>query len=277
VGFTGPESLEGATLHAERVLDDAAATGSQVELVLRYQPASRTAETAVPAYVDFVRRIVSAFGGRRELVGFQITNEANLRGAPEAADGDFPGVRDALVRGVLAAVAARPRDDVEVGFNVAYGEGGERFWQALRQRDFTRAVDYVGIDLYPGTWPTPPPRPPSTRAVRRFVGNAIAGLRADMRQAGLGHDVPVHVSEAGYPTGPGRTERVQARVLRATVGAVLAASRTHAVTDFRWFDLRDADSSSGDFQAGYGLLRDDLTPKPAYGALRALVARYGDA
>lgn len=280
-GFLGPESFEGASIHVERVLRDAAAAGSQVELVLRYQPRSRDAATAVPAYVDFVRAMVRRFGGRPEVVGFQITNEANVAGAPDASDGDFPGVLAALVRGVVAAraeAAALGRRDLGIGFNAANGAGGRRFWRALRRAggpEFHRAVGYVGLDVYPGTWPAPSRRPPSARAARRTVRRAIARLRRDMRRAGLGRRVAVHVSEAGYPTGPGRSEQAQARVLRATVAAVLAARRRHNVTDFRWFDLRDADSRSGDFQNRYGLLRDDLTPKPAYRELRSLIARHG--
>jgi hypothetical protein len=280
-GFRDPGSLEGGSIHIERVLRDAAATGCQVEVVLRYQPSSRRAATAVPAYVRFVRQTVRRFGGRPELVGFQVTNEANVQNAPDAADGDFPGVRKALVRGAVAAAeerAALGRGDLQVGFNAAYGEGGRRFWRGLRRgggRDFRRSIDYVGLDVYPGTWPSPSRRPPSSRAARRVVRRAIAGLRRDMRRAGLGRSVAVHVSEAGYPTGPRRSERAQARVLRATVAAVMAARRSHGVTDFRWFDLRDADSASRDFQSRYGLLRDDLTPKRAYGALRTLVARHG--
>jgi hypothetical protein len=44
------------------------------------------------------------------------------------------------------------------------------------------------------------------------------------------------------------------------------------ITGFQWFDLRDADSSSLSFESQYGLMRDDYSPKPAFGAYRALVA-----
>ena len=44
------------------------------------------------------------------------------------------------------------------------------------------------------------------------------------------------------------------------------------VTDYRWFDLRDHRTASTNFQHHYGLLRDDYSPKPAYGAYRRLVA-----
>jgi hypothetical protein len=280
-GFQGEESLERAIVHVEHVLEDARATGSQVEVVLRYQPRSRDRVRAVPAYAEFVRQMVRRFGAHPDVVGFQITNEPNVRHAPDAADGDFPGARSALVQGVLAATAERAgigRPGLRLGFNVAHGAGGPRWWRALRREggpDFRHTVDYVGLDVYPGTWPVPARRPPSSRKVRRVVRRALAGLRRDMRRAGLERRVAIHVSEAGYPTGPGRDEAAQERVLRAMVEAVVKTQRRFGVTDFRWFDLRDADSAAGDFQARYGLLRDDLTPKPAFRALRALVARHG--
>ena len=36
------------------------------------------------------------------------------------------------------------------------------------------------------------------------------------------------------------------------------------VSDYRWFDLRDGDTSNPNFQQQYGLMRDDYTPKPAF-------------
>jgi hypothetical protein len=37
------------------------------------------------------------------------------------------------------------------------------------------------------------------------------------------------------------------------------------------FTLRDGDSGSDDVFAGFGILRDDYTPKPAFAALRDLI------
>ena len=67
---------------------------------------------------------------------------------------------------------------------------------------------------------------------------------------------------------------MQETVLRAAVGAVESASATYGVTDYRWFDLRDADSAGG-FESQYGLTRDDYSPKPAFFAFRDLVSRLG--
>ncbi len=50
---------------------------------------------------------------------------------------------------------------------------------------------------------------------------------------------------------------------------------TFNVTDYRWFDLRDALSASNNFQTQYGLMTDAYVPKPAFFTYRDLVARYG--
>ena len=52
------------------------------------------------------------------------------------------------------------------------------------------------------------------------------------------------------------------------VGAVNDFRGTYDVTDYRWFDLRDHDTASPNFQQHYGLLRDDYSPKPAFEAYR---------
>jgi hypothetical protein len=49
---------------------------------------------------------------------------------------------------------------------------------------------------------------------------------------------------------------------------------TYHVTDYRWFDLRDHNTSSPNLQHHYGLLRDDYSRKPAFGVYRRLVRRF---
>jgi hypothetical protein len=57
------------------------------------------------------------------------------------------------------------------------------------------------------------------------------------------------------------------------VGAANTYRANYNVTEYFWFDLRDADSGSPNFQQQYGLLRDDYTPKPAFDSYRALVSK----
>jgi hypothetical protein len=91
--------------------------------------------------------------------------------------------------------------------------------------------------------------------------------------AGLAPRVPMKVEENGWPTGPGRSQATQVTALREMVRAVNRFRGNYGVTDYRWFDLRDHNTSSLNFQHHYGLLRDDYSRKPAFGVFRRLVAR----
>jgi hypothetical protein len=98
-----------------------------------------------------------------------------------------------------------------------------------------------------------------------------------MALAGLGAGVPIHVTETGYPTGPNRTYAMQETAVESEVQAVLGASATDNVTAMEFFDLRDAITSSTDFNDQYGLMTDTWTPKPAFADYERLVSEYGGA
>jgi hypothetical protein len=217
------------------------------------------------------------------VVGLQVTNEVNFYPfAPDASDSAFEGARDALIRGVEEAhelVRRHGFGRLRVGFNWAYRTDPAReadFWGYLRDhggKRFARAVDWVGLDAYPGTV-FPPAEPPTGTGYRDGMVNAMSVLReCFMPIAGLGGDVPIHVEENGWPTGPGRSEQEQVRALRKMVGAVHDFRGTYNVTDYRWFDLRDHNTSGPNFQQHYGLMRDDYSEKPAFGVYQRLVAR----
>jgi hypothetical protein len=263
--------------------DDIATAGAHgflAEVVLRYRPdRSLSTRGAVVGYVRFVRAAVRHLSRTRNVVGLQITNEANVPHQPDASDGDYPGVERALVRGVRAAnLAARRarRPDIKIGFNVA-ADAPRVFWRRLREqgrRSFGRAVDWVGVDLYPQTWTSTGDRGPRA---------AAAAMRAELRRlrrvalpiAGIPRRARLHVSENGFPTGATRDGNEQAELLAAAIEAVASVRRSYGVSDYRWFSLRDANSSQPSFEAQYGVLRDNYTPKPGFRVLRGLVAQLG--
>jgi hypothetical protein len=259
------------------------AAGFRIELVVTYRPADGNPARDVPGYVAFVRDAVRAFGSNPRFVSVQVTNEANIGAAPDAADGSYAGASDALIRGVIAAKAQARRNGAggpAVGFNWAYSldRAEPGFWRRLGRGGaaFRRALDWVGIDVFPGTWGPRASGPDVPTATKKTMRQALATLRNRfMKLARIPTDVSLHVSENGFPTGPHRTEATQSAVVQAAVEAVNAARATYHVTDYRWFDLRDADSSSTSFENRYGLLKDDYTPKAAFNVYRGLVARLG--
>lgn len=263
-------------------IEQYAAAGFQTELVLTYRPHGQGAGANVAGFAGFVGDTVRAFASTPGFVSLQVTNEANVAGAPAASDGDYVGVQDALIQGVIAAKAAARSSGMQrlaVGFNWADADGPAetRFWADLGEHGgqaFLRALDWVGLDSYPGTWG------PTLRATgladrtRLALTSAFARLRNDyLPLAGIPGSVALHVSENGFPTGPGRTDAMQMTAMKAAIATIDDDRGKYNITDYRWFDLRDANSAEESFESRYGLMRDDYEPKPAFEVYRALVAR----
>ena len=255
--------------------------GFQTELVASYRPAGGGSPADVAGFVAFVRAAVRSLGSDPGFTSLQVTNEANQGGSPNTSDGYYAGAEDALIEGVIAAKDETHKARVghlKIGFNWAYAtDTRERaFWRYLARhggRRFVNALDWVGLDAYPGTWGPALGRRSLASETTDFLDRALRALRATyLPLAGIPPAVPLQLSETGYPTGPGRTDAMQVTVMKAAVEAVYHARGTYNITGLRWFDLRDADSSSSSFESQYGLMRDDYSPKPAFGAYRALVA-----
>ena len=109
--------------------------GFEVELQVRHHPAPAQ-EGDIPAWLDYVRRVVRAFGPIENVVGLQITNEVNITFSPNTSDGAYANAVEALARGVPAAKREARRlghDQLETGFNYAwrFGNGDADFWRAV--------------------------------------------------------------------------------------------------------------------------------------------------
>jgi hypothetical protein len=276
--FTGLEEQRARVLKARALIRRFQRQGTRVEYVLAYRPAARRGVADATAFAKFVERFVRRFGDEPGLRGVQVTNEVNNSLSPDASDGAYPAARTALVEGVLAARRAirATNANLHLGFNWFYRldpRSDTEFWSGIGDlggQRFADAVDWVGVDVYPGTYfpPAPVPRDDS-------VLNAVSYTRECMMPlAGLGDEVEIHVTENGWPTGPGRPEAEQAEALAEMVEAAHAYAGEYGVSDYRWFALRDADTSSLDFQQHYGLMRDDYSTKPAFDRYAALIRSF---
>ena len=255
--------------------------GVQVSAVLRYRPSDAGKAAGYAAWVRTQTRRLAALPGT---VAIQIANEPN-NDAPDAGDGSYPGIVDAIADGVPAAraeVVAAGRGDIQIGFNWAAGStptATEPLWTALRQAGgsaFTQAVGFVGVNVYPGTWSPPlAATAPTTAQIDAAVRSTLSAVRNKHMVAAGVASASIVITETGYPTTAARSATTQDTVLRAIVAAADATKSTYGVTDVRWFSLRDGNTASGQLENGYGLLRDDYTPKPAFTTLRAIVAGIG--
>jgi hypothetical protein len=260
-----------------------ALAGFKSEIQVRYHPPEGS-EGDIAGFEQFVRTAVRRLGRRRGVAGFSITNEANFPASPNTSDGAYEGVVDALVRGVIVArreVRRLGRPRLDVGFNVMWRwdpDADRHFWEDIgAHRDaaaFRKAVSNVGVQVYPGLiWP--PMRIPG-RTAGDEIAEALTLVRdCYMPKAKLGRRVQLWVSENGYATNLGRSEATQKADLESTIEAVALWAGSLGITDYRWFNLRDNNSDGSDFFSAVGLLRDDYTRKPAFGAYRRGIARHG--
>ena len=223
-------------------------------------PAGRDGDIA--GFATWVSDVVAA---RPEVRVWQITNEANVPGSPDT-DGSAIDPLGALIEGVKSAAAAKAPSQL-VGFNWFYRldpVSDAQFWSTLGTRGgppFRAALDYAGVDIYAGTYVPPLFAVDDEAEFRR----ALEYVRRDlMPLAGLGESVPIYVQETGYPTlDPAlRTESRQADALRGYI----RATEGFNVALLQWFQLADSRSTLND---GWGLLRADYSPKPAFDVMRA--------
>lgn len=268
----------------ERLARHFARMGLEVDLQVRYHPAPAD-DGDIAGWLRFVRRVVREFGPMRRVTGLQITNEVNLAFSPNTSDGAYRRPVEALVRGVVAAKRESRRlgyHHQRIGFNFAWrfdDDADARFWEAVGRRGgrrLRRHTDWIGVDLYPGTWS------PGVLFGAQIVdfGDAFLEGIAQTREcympkAGFGPRVPLRIEEIGYGTGPGRSEADQATATGEFAREAHRYRGTYNITDFRFFGLRDNNSAGPSFQQHFGLLRDDYGRKPAFGVYRRAVARYG--
>jgi hypothetical protein len=264
------------------IVDRYAVAGMDSELQVRYHPGPGQ-EGDMAAWEQFVRQAASILGRRPSVKALTITNEGNFTATPNTSDGSYPGVRQAIVSGMVAArnqLDRIGRPDVELGFSFAwrwFPDSDAAFWRelgAIGNPAFRRAVDYVGLQIYPHL--VVPPAPLPGRSAGDEVIEALTLLRnCYMPRAGLGPGVELWVTENGYVTNLGRTEAGQEAALASTLDAVHRYSGTLGITDYRWFNLRDNNSTGPDLFDAVGLLRDDYSEKPAFARLRAAIEQFG--
>jgi len=264
------------------IVDRYARAGFDSELQVRYHPPQGQAGN-MRAWKRYVRSAVKILGRRESVVALSITNEANFPISPNTSDGSYEGVREAIVKGTMAAdrqLRRIGRGDIELGFSFAWRwlpDSDREFWEEIGEMStprFRRALDFVGLQIYPGLVFPPAPRP-GVSAGEEVVEALTLLRRCYMPKAGIGRGVDLWVSENGYATNGGRSESAQRESLGSTLRQVHRYSGTLAVSDFRYFNLRDNDTGGTDLFDAVGILRDDYSRKPAFRVLRNAIRAFG--
>ncbi|MER5473568.1 hypothetical protein [Streptomyces sp. NPDC002685] len=243
--------------------------GRRLDLVAQYQSVGGDVE----GYCAFLRELVEQYGAVTSTL--QVAEEPNITSNP-TLDGYYPGVNEAIVRGV-SVVKARALElghrHLRVGFNTTPLFGPTTSFVADLTKhggeDFVADLDYVGLDFFPDVF-----RPVAAADFEEAVEGLLRHHRDSvLTPAGLG-SLPLHITEHGWPTGPDRPARRQADVVETVVRVIAARSKQLHLSGYTHFALRDADSSKAGLFHQFGLTNDDYTPKPAFDTMKMLVERY---
>ena len=226
----------------------------------------------LPAWIAFIENTIERYG---EYLGcLQICEEPNLYEYP--GDGRFGYAVDNVLTGVICARQKMKQLGLSanVGFNAVPGsDPNDGFWREMTRRmnsSFVNCLDYVGLNFYPDT------TTPLTGEMSREVRNVLTDFRENtLQQAGIPGSVPIHICENGWPTGPCRYYTRQADLIEQMVRAVHELHGKLNITHYELFSLRDADTANPEPNHQFGILRDDYSPKPAFGTYRQLIAELG--
>jgi hypothetical protein len=273
--FTGSPTPDRYSAAVEGQISTYTKLHYDVELAINYRPTSSNTRRNVATFALFLRRLVNRLGPNRGLRWIQVANEVDLTPPifSASADGSFPGAEEALIAGVEAAKAQAVRDkfsQLRIGINwVEEGPNDAEFWTTLGEMGgerFVHSVDWVGLDAYPAS---------VASAASRLIDDMEYLRACYLPLAHIPATVPLLVVENGFATGPGRTDQMQSQAMTASVEAVNTYRATFNVTDYQWFDLRDAASQSANVADHYGIMTDRYQPKIAFSTFKKLVVADG--
>ena len=259
----------------ERMARHYASLGFDVEIQVRYHPAPDR-DGDIGAWLDYVRRVVRAFGPIKHVVSLQITNEVNISFSPNTSDGAYANaVRGAGARRAGRQARGRARRlrpaHHRLQLRLALRRRRRGLLARRRRRRRQAAAPRHGLGgrrRLPGHVRPADDHQPRRRAARgRRPGARV--LHAARRPRAPDADPP---RGARLPHRP-RPHRGGRRRLRSRRSSTRCSRYrgTYGITNANWFGLRDNNSAGPDFQSFFGLLRDDYSPKPAFGEYKRLI------
>ncbi|WP_433218651.1 hypothetical protein ACQP00_13060 [Dactylosporangium sp. CS-047395] len=258
-GYLQYSDAEGGHIEAPPRPWQHAVNGRKLDLVVCF----REPGADLTGWIDFLRTMLRTHGDC--LATLQVAEEANHDGP--GGDAGFPAVRRAIVEGVLAARAEADRLGLDVGIgcnSTPIFDPAQEFWTSLKE--IGPVIDYAGLDFFPDVF-----RPLAD--IRGGVEGVLRGFREQsLAAAGVPATTPIHITEHGWGTGPGRSLERQAEVVEEVVRTVASLAGSLNIAAYEHFALRDGNSTVPRPMSQFGLVRSDYTPKPAFDVFRRLIA-----
>lgn len=277
VGWGGVERTKGelvAPAFADTFVDASIKAGLQPMLILDYgnrfydkgdKPLS---EEAIEGFVRYSEFMVKHFRGRVKL--WEVWNEWDI-----SIGGTSPGSAESYTK-LLARVYPRIKA-VEPSIIVMGGamtSGGiARGWlEGMLKADALKSLDEVSVHTYNYS-DTGRSRTPEAWA------ESMNKVQDMLRKYSGGKDVPLNVTEMGWPTQIDR-RGTPPEISAAYLTRMYLLARTMSwMKGVWWYDFQDDGWRHAYNENNFGIVRPDLTPKPGYWALKDLgtflsTARY---
>ncbi|HNS21886.1 MAG TPA: hypothetical protein PKH24_15390 [Sedimentisphaerales bacterium] len=251
-----PESFDG-------YVRKAAGAGLRVLLILDYanpfyddgdRPRSPEAIEGFCRYSEFV---VKHFGNDVRL--YEIWNEWDIGiGLPQRYDkGGSPEDYVKLLKAVYPRIkAADPGATVIAGASTS-GAVKRGWLEEIVQLDALGFCDAISIHSYNYSGKFPERGPEACSAW-------MASVQEMLRRYHGGKDVPFHVTEMGWPTHVARHGTDPELSASYLARLYLLARTSRSFKGLWWYDFQDDGWNPQYNEDNFGLVRPDLTPKPAY-------------
>jgi len=249
----------------DRVVDAARARGLTVLGIVTYTPrwaqdpsvpdgTTHGRPSSATDYGTFAGQAAEHFAGR--ISDWELWNEPNLVGffAPQVDAGFYT----AMVRaGYTAIHRVQPEATVLAGA-LSPNTGNAAPAAFLRQMYAAGVSGFLdAVSVHPYSYPA---SPSGTQRYNAFYQlHEVHQVMADNGDSA----VRIWLTEFGAPTGGAKAVSEQRQAAIIAEGFILARSLSYLGPVFI-YELRDADTGSGDIEDNFGLLRTDGTQKPAY-------------
>lgn len=216
---------------------------------------------AIDAFARYCAYVVRRYGDKVAL--FEVWNEWNggmgSRKNPRQKGSAEDYVR-LLEKAVPAIRAAAPRAVILGGATAGY----DRKWTD----DFIRAGGLKWIDgfsVHPYVYNHPLKRLPE-----EAIG-FVEMLEEQLRSGNGGRDVPVYVTEIGWPTHEGKNGVSESLAADYMVRFLALATTLPYVRGVWYHELVDSGNNASDREHRFGIARSDLSPKAALDAAKVVV------
>jgi hypothetical protein len=228
-----------------------------------------TSEETLEAYARYCEFVVNYFKGR--VHRYEIWNEWDHGcGMPKEAGKGSPEGYVNLIKRVYPRLKAIDPELTILGAGIA-DPGGDKGTLWLESACSAGLLDYLdGVSFHPYCFSYPPARRiPEVEFLRRCQSVDQTVQRFSRRP------MPLYITEIGWPNQTGKAgSSLEESALYLKRGFLLASAMPN-VRGIWWYDLIDDGADPAEREHNFGLLKTDLSPKPAYATLKDIAGFLG--